>query len=277
MKKEKGEKTTKSKAKDKGALYTRWQFWLAATILVLVIIHCLFSISAPTKFFEAKWSAGDLLTFLGTIVLGYVAVMQTHKANQTAERATQISERLMQKELSDDLPKIDIRPLSKSALANCSVEKCLKATVDNCLCKISNKMEIEDTDGDVLFFGIKNVCNHDILDVSLVEVKVKCPNKNRMTHPCGYSVYDGSLSAGESTALILAIPSKYYEQIAEYNLSVPEEEHAGLFIMLRFHLVNYDGSTYVQVIKFDAINAEQSKFLPPVFVNKKIEKPFLLH
>lgn len=270
-------KKGKERTDEEKPIYASRWFWIVSTIFALLLIHILFSIPAANKFCEAKWNADGLLTFLGTIVLGYIAVIQTHRANQTAERAMKISERLMEKELTEDLPKIDIRPLSRSAFAKCVAEKCLKTTVDTCYSVFNNSLDVVDTDGNILYFAIKNVCNHDILDLQLDEITISCPNMNCVTHDCSTSVYDSTLSSGESTALILTIPTKYYVQVAEYNGKVStSEESAGLSLMLKFHIMNHNGSAYVEKIKLEVVNAEQTGFLPPVFMNKRIETPVIL-
>lgn len=57
------------------------------------LIHCLFKVPAIYDFFVAEWSAGDLLSYYGTMILGlitiylaYVAVKQTQAANDTNNR-----------------------------------------------------------------------------------------------------------------------------------------------------------------------------------------------
>lgn len=86
----------------------KWWFWLILAVLYLVVVHIMFSIPAPFKWMEAVWSAGDFITFVGTTVLGYVAISQTEKTNQMAERANEMSERLM--ELEKDRYKLELRP-----------------------------------------------------------------------------------------------------------------------------------------------------------------------
>ena len=42
---------------------------IIASIIFAVIIHCVFSIPAPNTWFEAKWGAGEILTYVSTIAL----------------------------------------------------------------------------------------------------------------------------------------------------------------------------------------------------------------
>lgn len=64
----------------------------AIAIIVLVIVHILFSIPAPCPWLQAVWEAGDLITYIGTIVLGIVAFIQNANANETNHRLMLLEE-----------------------------------------------------------------------------------------------------------------------------------------------------------------------------------------
>lgn len=64
--------------------------WLIASVIFLIAVQVLFCIPAPCKWLEATWEAGDLISFVGTIVLGFVAISQTQKANKMTERLMDI-------------------------------------------------------------------------------------------------------------------------------------------------------------------------------------------
>lgn len=81
--------------------WNKWWVWLIGCIIFLSIVQILFSIPAPCKFLEAVWSAGDFITFVGTVVLGCVAVSQTQRANE-------MSEKLM--DIENNRYKLEIRP-----------------------------------------------------------------------------------------------------------------------------------------------------------------------
>lgn len=60
--------------------------------LPLMIVHLLFKWNTGISFFYAEWSAGDLIeyiagfeAFIGTVVLGIIAVWQTSKANDISK------------------------------------------------------------------------------------------------------------------------------------------------------------------------------------------------
>ena len=79
----------------------KWLFLLAVFVSLLIVVQILFSIQTSCKWLEAVWNAGDFIPFVGTIVLGYVAVSQTEKANK-------MSEQLM--EIEVNRYKLEIRP-----------------------------------------------------------------------------------------------------------------------------------------------------------------------
>ena len=56
--------------------------------LPIIVIHILFKIKSNCYWIQAEWDAGymlgyfgEVLSFIGTIILGYIAVMQTERAN----------------------------------------------------------------------------------------------------------------------------------------------------------------------------------------------------
>ena len=82
-------------------MFSKWWIWLIASIAFLFVVQILFSIPAPCKWLDVAWEAGDFISFVGTMVLGYVAISQT-------ERANKMSERLM--DIENNRYRLDIRP-----------------------------------------------------------------------------------------------------------------------------------------------------------------------
>lgn len=79
----------------------RGKGWLCLPIIFLLIVQILFSIPAPCKWLEAVWGAGDFISFVGTIFLGYITISQTERANKMAEKMM---------EIENDRYKMEIRP-----------------------------------------------------------------------------------------------------------------------------------------------------------------------
>ena len=76
-------------------------------IVPMLLVHILFKIKTGCYLLQADWESGDMLgyfgdvlSFLGTIVLGYVAIRQTEKANA-------ISEKLMEMDIVKSKPCFD--------------------------------------------------------------------------------------------------------------------------------------------------------------------------
>ena len=56
--------------------------WGIISVVFALVVHILFHIDAEGTFWEAKWSAGDILTYTSTISLGLLAVWQNRKFKQ---------------------------------------------------------------------------------------------------------------------------------------------------------------------------------------------------
>ena len=77
--------------------------------LYFLIVHILFRAYSSIPWFEAKWSAGNVLAYiagfealLGTVILGLITVTQSEKANEVNERLAREN---------NHLQKISIQPL----------------------------------------------------------------------------------------------------------------------------------------------------------------------
>ena len=69
--------------------------WILASVIYAFIIHCLFSIYPSCDWFIAKWSAGDILTYVSTISLGLLAVWQNKKMQEENDKAQERLESLV--------------------------------------------------------------------------------------------------------------------------------------------------------------------------------------
>lgn len=71
--------------------------WIISSISFAFIIHCLFSENAQNEWFVAKWSAGDILTYVSTIALGLLAVWQNNKFKEENDESQERMETLTTK------------------------------------------------------------------------------------------------------------------------------------------------------------------------------------
>ena len=53
--------------------------WGLVSIVFAAVLQFLFSLEAPIPFLQAKWSAGDILTYSSTILLGLLALWQNQR------------------------------------------------------------------------------------------------------------------------------------------------------------------------------------------------------
>lgn len=81
--------------------------WIFFVLIIGVpfIIHVLFSIRPQNDFFIAKWSAGELLSyyaavlsFLGTVILGIIAIRQNEQIRKISKEANEVNLRMLKLE-----------------------------------------------------------------------------------------------------------------------------------------------------------------------------------
>ena len=112
-------------------------FWIGTTILFLVSIQILFRIEAPCKWLDAVWEAGDLISFIGTLVLGYVAVLQTQRANDMAADANETSRKLIELQKAEYTPVVTVNNfagITKHTLSHVNMAVCSEIIVHEMRC-----------------------------------------------------------------------------------------------------------------------------------------------
>ena len=73
---------------------------IGTIVVVPFIVHCLFKIYL-NNFWSATWSAGDALSYCGTIISSLITAYLAYVAVNLSKKANQISERLMSLENMD--------------------------------------------------------------------------------------------------------------------------------------------------------------------------------
>lgn len=121
----------------------KWWFWVVVAIGFLITVQILFRIEAPCKWLDAVWEAGDLISFVGTLVLGYVAVLQTQRANNMAEDANKTSRKLIELQKAEYMPVVTIK--SFAGITNHKLEH-----VNTAVCSEIFVHEMRCSDGEVL-------------------------------------------------------------------------------------------------------------------------------
>lgn len=60
--------------------------WILLGVVFSVVVHILFSFSGP-EWLQAKWGAGDLLSYVGTVSLGLLALWQNKRFKEENDKA----------------------------------------------------------------------------------------------------------------------------------------------------------------------------------------------
>lgn len=68
--------------------------WAVMSVVFAIVVHLAFSAEAPTEWLVAKWSPGDILTYVGTVSLGLLAVWQNNRFKEENDVSQQRLERL---------------------------------------------------------------------------------------------------------------------------------------------------------------------------------------
>ena len=103
-------------------LLNKFWKWCVFMGVCLIVIHILFTISAPFEWLEATWTSGELITFIGTMTLGYISYSQTKKSYEISKSLIELQEdeytptlavsdfigvsKLKMKNIKDDISKV---------------------------------------------------------------------------------------------------------------------------------------------------------------------------
>ena len=80
--------------KNRNGKYGWIVIWAIGSIVFAFVIHWLFSIEPTVEFFRAKWSAGDILTYASTIILGLLALWQNQRFKEENDKSQERLEKI---------------------------------------------------------------------------------------------------------------------------------------------------------------------------------------
>jgi hypothetical protein len=198
---------------------------ILAFFVPLTIVHCLFKLKNTIPFFAAEWQAGDVLAyiagfeaFLGTIVLGCIAVYQTKQANY-------ISHRLLELQENNDRPFIAILPVKQNQSINESEE--IRFIFNDYAGSKGSHNTLE------YLFQIENIGNAYIASIELCSISVDG------TVTRGYRTVDAYLAKESRRASKIILDNR-----DSYKLTEDTRTAIELTFLLRNHL----GEKYIQKI-----------------------------
>ena len=220
-------------------------------LVPLIFVHIAYRIPAISPWFASTWEAGELITyiagfeaFLGTVVLGLVAIRQNDKSNELNERMLNAEEK---RDLFERQPTIDI--------SNCSCEVVFKLDLykkfSRNACIIYNQQSpIKITPDDN--FNPKNVCFSFVLEnlsdhpftFSLSKVYGQNLSKKTLTKELQFNLrYCNS----NTSCSLLPKQKQNLTFIANEDSFVDKDNYA---IAFAFIFTNFIGETYFKDAKF---------------------------
>lgn len=231
-------------------------------LLFLLTVHILFSISAPCKWLEAKWGAGDLISFVGTIALGIIAVWQSHEANQ-------MSKKMMQLEQQKMTPQILVSPIRKDEFSTYSQSDFFIVSFDDYHCYFNHKNKKWVSNGIVFRFLIKNMSQCQICELGVLKIETAITDgierTNIKSHNCSCSIYPNELSRAGKMPLQIVVPEDIFVEVYKSKI-----DHPSLWFSINFFFKNDSGLTFQQMVDLFIINANLPDLMGPVIWRKEI-------
>lgn len=260
--------------------YMRVWVWLLALVVIIAIPFFINEAYKCETGYATKWSAADVLSFYGSllslggsVVLGIVAVEQSRKANELAERMLTLEE---QKEV----PIIDIIEIAdgKEPTDSNVLRNALRLSVNDCFYYFKEDNSIAESDTDVVIFELKNISSNHIISMKICDVAAETLyfNEKRILSPINSISYNGGVrvfGAGDSQYIVIGgvhyeHPDLSHEEMLKQDYVSPVIE-----LKLEFVLGNVRGYVYEEVIKIRYTYLHSTTGINyPCMLEKEIEK-----
>lgn len=217
---------------------------------------------------------GSVLSFLGTISLGIVALWQNHKANQINTRLLNITE-------EQEIPSVDIISCNLEEFKSSKLNQIAEINVDNSYIHIDdNKNPYEDC-SPFFVFKIRNVTSNNLLSISVKDINCTSIFANLNNHSKEFqsNIYHLSydltnvLMDKNSDCFLLISGCEYERPIDLNNTDVSAEDiytNQGLRLSLVFEIMNSNGKIYTQKIELLIYYIPTNIITFPFVVDKNI-------
>lgn len=254
--------------------------WLFSTVGFLVLTHVLFQIPAPYKWIEAVWSAGDFITFAGTVTLGAIAVIQNTRANNINDKLLAINDRLLSLEYQKTIPIVDIKEIMnpEEEIKGFCLNNCINIGVNdsNVSFDSDNNYNASSSNDYAHILIIKNLKSTDIISIEPINLGYSTifNNGDRIdSEVYNFRSFTNSLTADQSNAIIFS--GIHYESPPCENAEEVIEKgyiNAGIQINLTFYLTNSYGVKFRETIQLRIIYfpARGTNIFYPSVTDKKI-------
>lgn len=255
--------------------YLKWWIWLIIVVVALIIPIIINELYKTGKGYVTLWGASDVLafygsflSFIGTIILGVVAMYQSWKANY-------LSERLLTLEEEKNIPIVDILEIMDEPqnLTINTYRNALRITLNETDFIFKEDNKIDFCCEPVLAFTLKNICANHIISIKLknVEQCVVFENGKRIDNPINIYSWNGGvrvLDCNETQFLLISGVLFSYPS----DLTVDDAFNLGYTspvaeLNLTFELKNIKGNEFIEKIKIC--------FPYSFFVLEKVNFPFI--
>ena len=228
-------------------------------ILPMAIIHLLFKWKSNCYWIESEWSAGDVLgyfgevlSFVGTVVLGYIAITQTEKANQ-------LNKQLLDIEKNKIKPYFDFVPsqLYKIFLDEAMREELSKIQKDDIVANVLYPYTPRtgtETNSALIKLEVTNTGTTNIsrmyIKTKLFYLSVRVPN-NSQEQKLSFFISDTHLNAGEKKFLYIVVKREFAtNEEFKCNYYVEHIDQLMPHIELELTLETITGDRYKEKISF---------------------------
>lgn len=236
----------------------RTLFMLIAIILLpIIVLHLLFKIRTDCYWIQADWQSGDVLgyfgdvlSFIGTIILGYIAIIQAEKANQLSNELLKIEKNRIKPclDVSSQLYKIYLdedmyRKLEE--IENKNIE-----TLKLDLLYTSNPRGVYTTNSALIELDVSNSGHSDIRRMSIKNPYFYLTVNDPINPNCekiAMFTSDTSLKINEKKKLYIRIKREVTKENEQYNNWYKENLDSLMpHIELEFILETTEGNQYIE-------------------------------
>lgn len=231
---------------------------LAVIILLpIIVIHFLFKITTGCYWIQADWQSGDVLgyfgdvlSFIGTILLGYVAIIQAEKANQLSNELLKIEKNRIKPclDVSAQLYKIYLEEDMYNKLAAIESENIESLKID--LLYTSNPRGIYTTNSALIELDVSNSGHSDIRRMFVKNPYFNLAVNDPINPNCekiAMFTSDTSLKINEKKKLYICIKREVTKENEQYNNWYKENIDSLMpHIELEFILETTEDNQYIE-------------------------------
>jgi len=237
--------------------YLKWWVWFLVIVAALIIPFVINESYKAGEGYKTSWGASDVLafygsflSFVGTVLLGVVALYQSYKANC-------LSERLLKLEEEKNIPIVDIIEIidEPKDLPDNTYRNSLHITFNDIDFHFKSDNTLDFCDEPVFAFALKNICPNHITSIHLknIEQCVVFENEKKIDNPIQSFSWNGGirvLDCNESQYLLISgVSFDYPKELTEDDILKLGYRNPMVELILTFEIKNIKGAKFSEKIK----------------------------